>query len=178
MPVQYGSCLLLSIVLLRPSIGLLPVRAGSSVQPTATLGADDDPSLYSFSLNQPGEHVFHFRQVHDEQMTLLLNVKGSTGEPDRPQLTHFRTTIEITLLNHAGRTVCRASGSPKDGVSVDSWVLGTARGQSAFWHRNCAEIRLRRSERYTLTIRIRDVDPNAPKIEVTPSFERSDAYGP
>ena len=111
-------------------------------------------------------------------MTLLLKVEGSTGEPDRQELTHLRTLVEVTLLNHAGRTVCQAAGLLRSGVSADNWVLRTSRGEAAFWHRNCAEIKLKGSELYTLTVRIRDVDPKTPKIKANPRFERSDDYGP
>jgi hypothetical protein len=82
------------------------------------------------------------------------------------------------LLNHAGHTVCQAVGSPTDGVSADNWVVRTSRGEAAFWHQSCTEIKLKRSEHYTLTVRLRDVDPKTPKIKATPIFERSDNYAP
>ncbi|MGH9728917.1 MAG: hypothetical protein ACRD4V_10050 [Candidatus Acidiferrales bacterium] len=185
--------LLLSIVLLCPTLDggnrvvpgfttaiggsyrLFPVETRSNAQDAAT---HDECHLESFLLDRPGEHVCHFRQAQNREMTLLLKIEGSTGEPDRQELTRLQTIIEVTLLNHAGRTICRAEGSPKDGVSADSWVLRTSRGEAAFWHRNCAEIKLKRSELYTLTVRIRDVDPKAPKLRATPIFERSGNYGP
>jgi hypothetical protein len=69
-------------------------------------------------------------------------------------------------------------GSPSDGMSNDHWVVAIGHGEAAFWHRGCAEIKLRRSEFYTLTVRLRDVDPKTPKIKATPAFERSDDYLP
>jgi hypothetical protein len=54
----------------------------------------------------------------------------------------------------------------------------TSGGEAAFWNRKCAEIKLKRSESYLVTIHVRDVDPKTPKIEVTPIFERSDNYVP
>jgi hypothetical protein len=175
MPVKYGSCLLLSMVL----IYVCAPEPRSIAQSPALPGTGDEhPALESFSLDQPGEHVFHFRQAQKGEMTLLLKIEGSTGERDRQELTHLRTTVEVVLVNHTGRAVCQAVGSPKDGVSADNWVLRTSRGEASFWHRNCAEIKLRRSELYTLTVRIRDVDPKTPKIEATPIFEHSDNYAP
>ncbi len=161
---------------------LLPVvflcTTHSFALPAVIPGTDGESPPQSFPLDQPGEHVFHFRQARTGEMTLMLKVEGKSGEPDRVRLTHSRSVIEATLLNHAGRTVCYALGSPKDGVGADGWVLTTSGAQAAFWHRNCAEIKLKRSEPYTLEVRIRDVDPKAPNIKVTPVFERSDTFGP
>ncbi len=172
-PAKYSVCLSLSIAL--TYICALVPR--SSAQPRTVMGANEYPALQSFRLDQPGEHVFHFRQTHSREMTLLLEVQGSTHEPDRQRLTHLQITIEATLLNHSGRTICHAAGSPSEGVTTDNWVLRTGHGEAAFWHKGCSEFKLKRSD-YTLTIRIRNVDPNTPKVAVTPAFERSDNYGP
>lgn len=174
MPRKYGPRFLLSIVLI-----FLCTEPRSIAQLASIPGTDEYPALQSFPLDQPGEHVFHFRQAQKGEMTLLLEVEGPRhGERDRQELTHLRMTVEVTLLNHAGRTVCQAVGSPGDGVSTDKWVLRTSRGEAAFWHRSCAEIKLKRSESYTLTVRLRDVDPKTPKLKATPIFEHSDNYGP
>ena len=111
-------------------------------------------------------------------MTLLLEVEGSRGERDRQELTHLNLTIEVDLADHTGHTVCHAVGSPRDGVSTDNWVLTTGDGEAAFWHHGCAEIKLKRSESYTLTVRVGEVDPTTPKIKLIPILERSDGYRP
>lgn len=170
---KYGPYFLLSIVLI-----YLCAEPRSIAQPAGTPRTGEYSDLQSFPLDQPGEHVFHFRQAQKGEMTLLLKIEGATGEQDRQELTHLRTTVEVTLLNHAGHTVCQAVGSPTDGVSADNWVLRTSRGEAAFWHQSCTEIKLKRSEHYTLTVRLRDVDPKTPKIKATPIFERSDNYAP
>lgn len=149
----------------------------STAQPAALQAADENPALQAFPLDQSGDHVFHFRQARSGRMTLLLSVEGSTGEK-RQELTHLRLTIETLLTDHNGRTVCHAIGSPSDGMSNDHWVVGMGHGEAAFWHRGCTEIKLKRSESYTLTVRLRDVDPKTPKIKATPTFERSNDYLP
>jgi hypothetical protein len=112
-------------------------------------------------------------------MTLLLEVEGPRhGERNRQQLTHLGLTIEATLVNQNGRTVCHAIGSPNDGMSNDHWVVRIGHGEAALGHRACAEIKLQRSRSYTLTVRLRDVDPSTPKIKVTPIFEHSDNFAP
>jgi hypothetical protein len=174
MAVKYGLHLLLLIVL----VFVCSSQTRSTAQPPALPAIDHFPALQAFSLNESGEHVFHFRADQNGEMTLLLEIEGSPGEPDRQKLTHLRMTMEAKLVNHAGHTVCQAVGSPKDGVSADSWVLRTSRGEAAFWHRNCAEIKLKRSESYLLTIRVREADPEMPKIKAIPVFEHSDNYSP
>ena len=95
-PAKYSVCLSLSIVLTY----ICALEPRSSAQPRTVMGANEYPALQSFRLDQPGEHVFRFRQTHSREMTLLLEVQGSTHEPDRQRLTHLRITIEATLLNH------------------------------------------------------------------------------
>ena len=123
---------------------------------------DDFPDLQRFRLDQPGDHVFHFRPIEKGEMTLLLEVQGIVrGERERQELSHLGLTIEVALVNHKGHMVCHAVGSPKDGVSSDNWVVRAGHGEAAFWHKGCGEIKLKRS-RYTLTVRLRDVDTNMP----------------
>jgi hypothetical protein len=172
-PANYGLCFFLSVVLTY----IFALDSRSSAQPRTVVGSDEYPALQSFRLDQPGEHVFHFRQTHSREMTLLLEVQGSIHEQDCQRLTHLRLTIEATLLNHSGRTICHAVGSPREGVTTDNWVVRAGHGEAAFWHNGCSEIKLKRSE-YTLTVGIRDVDPSTPKTTATPIFERSDNYGP
>lgn len=174
MPVKYRLYVLLATVL---TYVCVPVTR-SIAQPAAMSGTHEYTDLQSFPLDQPGEHVFHFRQAHKGEMTLLLEVEGSRhGEQDRQELTHLGLTIEVTLTDHNGRIVCHAIGSPGDGMSNDHWVVSMGHGE-AFWHRGCAEIKLKRSGSYTLSVGLRDVDPKTPKINVTPLFERSDNYLP
>jgi len=139
---------------------------------------DESPALPSIPFDQPGEYEFHFRQPRNREMTLLLEVEPFHGRSESQLLTHLKTTIEVKLVNHAGSTVCQAAGSPGEGIGNDHWVLRMGAGEAAFWHRGCAEVKLKRSESYTLTVRLRNVDPKTPKISVHASFERSDDFGP
>src|SRR5260370_14877124 len=82
-------------------------------------------------------------------------------------------SIVLTLYLRARASFQRTTANRHGGERV----LRTGHGEAAFWHNGCSEFKLKRSD-YTLTIRIRDVDPNTPKVAVTPAFERSDNYGP
>jgi hypothetical protein len=162
-------------------IAMMIVTLGAvalATQQCTALGFPSDEGFSSFPLDQPGEYVFHFHVDLSRNMTLLLEVNGSKGESSRPELTHIRANIEVTLVNHKGRTICHASGLPKDGITSDSWALRRGHDEAAFWHRSCSEIKLKRSESYTLTVRIRDVDPKTPRIRLIPILERSDDFGP
>ena len=132
----------------------------------------------SIPFDQTGEYVFHFRPSHSREMTLLLEVEASKEQADSRQLIRLQTIIEVTLVDHDGRIVCQATGPPKEGVTPANWVLRSGPNEAAFWHRNCSEIKLRRAESYTLTVRIRDVDPKTPRIGLKPALERSDDFGP
>ena len=111
-------------------------------------------------------------------MTLLLKVDASVGESEYKVLTQLRTLIELSLANHKGRTVCQAVGLPSKGVTTNNWVLTVGYGEAAYWHEKCTEIKFRRSESYTLKIRISDVDPRTPRVRLIPVLERSDDFGP
>jgi hypothetical protein len=174
MLLRYRACLLLAVALTY----LCRPETRSFTRPATMPGTDEYAALQSFPLDQPGDHVFHFRQARGGEMTLLLEVEGRRGERDRQELTHLVMTIEVSLVDHNGHTVCHAAGSPTDGVTNDRWVVKASHDDAAFWHRGCAEVKLKRSESYTLTIHLRDVDPKTPKITATPIFERSDNYLP
>src|SRR5215831_4890853 len=164
----FGPCLLVAAVLtyVRPS------EPYSVTQNTATPESNEHPELRSFRLDQPGKHVFHFRQTRREEVNLLLEVQGPVrGERERQELTHLGLTIEVALVNHKGQTVCHAVGSPQDGVTADSWVVTTGGSGAAFWHRSCSDFKMNRSQ-YTLTVLLRDVGPKTPKVIVTPIFAR------
>lgn len=155
----------------------LAFAVGALLPIGATLAySDDTPALPSIPFDQPGDYEFHFRQAHRREVTLLLEVDPTEGESERRTLTHLKTVIEASLRDHRGRTVCGAAGVPHDGITEDGWILRTSVKEAGYWHRSCAEIKLKRSELYTLTIHIRDVDPNTPKVKLTPTFERSDDY--
>jgi hypothetical protein len=174
MLMEYGLRILLSMVL----VCFYVSETSCTLLVAAVFPPDEYSGLQSFSLDQPGEHVFHFRLAHSGEMTLLLEIEGAGGEADREKLAHLRMTIEAVLVNHNERNICRAVGSPRDGVTIDNWVVRASKDEVAYWHQKCAEIKVKRSESYTLTVRVRDVGPNTPKIRAIPIFERSDNYGP
>ncbi len=128
---------------------------------------------------RPGEYVFHFRGAPNDEMTLQLHVKGKTGE-DEAELTQLWTTLQAVLVDQRGRVICDAGGIPKlePGKRSDNnpnyWIWTTPDGgDAAYYHWNCSFVRLKRFDSYTLTIRIRDVDPKTPRTDLIPVLEGS-----
>jgi hypothetical protein len=121
-------------------------------------------------LYEPGERRFHFQGVPNEEMTLMLYLKSSSGSvEERSRLTNLRTTIEAVLTDSQGKNVCRASGRPdnnKDGI----WVLMSGAG-AGYWHFQCAHVQVHSKESYNLVIRVVEVNPNGERVVVTPAFQ-------
>ena len=152
------------------AIALIALTAAAGQVPDG-----ESPPVPDFPFNQSGQYEFHFRQRHRREVTLVLRIQSLEGAPERAVLTHLKTVIEVSLADHKGRVICRVVGSPVDGVTKEGWVLEGLPGDG-FWHFGCREIKLKRSELYTLKIRVRDVDPNTPKMKLTPTFQRSDDF--
>src|SRR5262249_54624898 len=51
---------------------------------------------------QPGEHVFHFRGMPDEELSLQLYAEGKSHD-NRKELTNLNTEIEASLVDQNHR---------------------------------------------------------------------------
>jgi hypothetical protein len=120
--------------------------------------------------NQAGQYIFHFRGLPDEELTLKLYPEGKTTE-NSEELTHLDTILEALLVDQNKHIVCQASGMPRDGENEHIWVVMSRGFEVAFWHWNCAHMPLKPSGSYTLTLRISNVDPKTPKINLLPVLE-------
>jgi hypothetical protein len=119
--------------------------------------------------SQAGEYVFRFRGIPNEDMSLLLYAEGMSDD-NRGELTHLDTTLEVLLVDQNGGIACQASGVPRDGVDEHIWVLMSGM-DAAFWHRHCVHMPLKPSVSYTLTLRVKNVDPKTPRINLLPVLE-------
>jgi len=117
--------------------------------------------------SQAGEYVFHFRGIPDQEMSLQLYAEGKTDD-NREELTHLETTLDALLVDQSGQTVCQGSGMPRDGQNEHLWVVMSSGLEAAFWHWNCVHLPLKPSAGYVLTLRISNVDPETPKINLLP----------
>lgn len=116
----------------------------------------------------PGEYLSRFRGVPHEDLVLELHAKGKSGnEADL----RVKTVIEAAILDQKGHAVCEASGPPLEhGQNPNGWVVMQRGDESAYWHWNCAFVGFQPSNSYTMTLRIRDVDPKTPKINLSPAL--------
>jgi hypothetical protein len=116
---------------------------------------------------QAGEYVFHFRGVPHEELVLELHAEGK-GSDDEAEL-RIKTIIEAQIVDEKGRSICEASGPPLEhGQNPNGWVLMLGGDEAAYWHWNCAWVQFNTLDSYTLTLRIQDVDPKTPKINLVP----------
>jgi hypothetical protein len=75
------------------------------------------------------------------------------------------------LMDQDGRVVCQTSGMPGDAQNDRIWVLMSSGDWAAYWHANCLRMSLKSSARYTLTLRIGDMDPRTPDTNLVPALE-------
>lgn len=123
----------------------------------------------------PGEYAFRFRGAPSEEMSLQFYAVGKSLA-NEAEITRIETTLEASLADQTGRTVCEASGSPLMGADkIDDsnprgWVTMLGPDEAAYWNGNCLRMRLKPSDSYTLTIRIRNVDPTHRRFISFPLF--------
>jgi hypothetical protein len=128
--------------------------------------------LVTFSdiqLNEAGEHHFHFRGLPDEEMSLVLLVKGKRVDTraDTAPLTSLPATIEAVLTDDKGHVICRAYGRPAPSNEDGNWVL-TWGGAAAYWHHQFNFVQVHPNRIYDLMIRVTDVGQGIEKVVVTP----------
>ena len=128
-------------------------------------------SLGQLALSEPGAHEFRFRGLRDERMTLMLYVQGKTYFRDSALLTSLHTSIEATLIDDGGNTVCKASGSPQVGIDRGGWILTGTSSSAAYWSEDCVNVAVKRNTSYTLTVRVRQVDDCASSMSLVPTLE-------
>jgi len=77
-------------------------------------------SFAEIPLNEPGEHHFHFRGMPNEEMRLILYVKGDLANwKNRNYLTSFPASIEAKMTDGKGDVVCHAFGD----LLTQTWTV-------------------------------------------------------
>jgi hypothetical protein len=125
--------------------------------------------LQKIPFYQPGEYIFHFHGMPHEEMALELRAEGKSSR-DEAEL-RVKTIIEASIVDQKGRSICQASGPPLEhGQNPNGWVLMLGGDEAAYWHWNCVWFQLNPSDHYTMTLRVRDIDPKTPKINLIPTL--------
>jgi hypothetical protein len=132
--------------------------------------------MHKIPFYTPGEYAFRFRGVPSKEMNLLLYAEGKSFS-NEAEITRIATNIEASLADQTGRVVCEASGAPltgagkRDDSNPKGWVTMLSPDEAAYWNGNCLRMLLKPSDSYTLTVRIQNIDPNAPAIYLIPTLE-------
>jgi hypothetical protein len=123
-------------------------------------------------LYETSEHRFHFRGLPNEEMTLILFVKGRSADTDadRRPLEQLKTTIEATLTDDQGKEACHGLGQPSSGNRDGMWVL-MSDGESGYWHWGCNHVPVHSKATYTLVILVTGADPKDERVVVTPTLQ-------
>ena len=123
-------------------------------------------------LSKPGEYHFRSWGLPNEEMSLILYIKGSQdiSPQRRDSLENFPATIEAQLTDGKGNIACHALGRPADGEKDGVWVLMSGAGEAGYWHYQCNPARVSSFRTYSLMIRVSDVGPGAEKLVVTPTL--------
>jgi hypothetical protein len=123
--------------------------------------------LGQIPLFETGVHRFQLTGLPSEKMTLELVALGK-AEKDRAELTGLKTKITATLVDDRGHFVCKASGSPSDGIRENAWILTSSDVSAAFYNHSCADVQIRRRTSYTLELTLTEVDSDSPKTFLAP----------
>lgn len=144
----------------------------------AQASTDELPTLPSIPLDKSANYEFQFRLRHGQNTMFFFVIHPWDGISDRDSLVHLQTKIEVSISDHAGSRVCEAVGLIYDSPtrSREDWILSASDYWASLAHRNCNFIKLKRSELYTLSIRIRDAGPNLTNVTLTPRL--SSEFGP
>jgi hypothetical protein len=127
-------------------------------------------TLPDMPLYESGERRFHLQGLPNEEMTLLLYVKGSSGSgEERSRLTKLPVSIDAVLTDSHGKEVCKATGRPADSNEDGIWVLMSG-GDAAYWLWRCNHVQTNSNESYNLLIRVVGAAQSDQKVVVTPIF--------
>jgi hypothetical protein len=119
---------------------------------------------------QAGEYVFHFHGLPEEKMSVVVYAQGESPK-DLPALAALETRLEGRLVDQDGHTLCHGTGVPRYNRKEHiQWVVEGERDVIVFWP-NCMQMNLKPSVSYSLTLRVEDVDPQTPRINLVPVIE-------
>lgn len=120
-------------------------------------------------LDKEGTYDFHFRGIPEEEMTLILYIKGNAdlSFDERRSFETLGTTIDASLTDDRGNVACHVSGRPSDGI----WVLQGPPEAGYFGLRQCHPVRVYPNRSYDLAIQVRDVEPHGKEVVIAPRLE-------
>ena len=125
--------------------------------------------LAPVSLNTPGDHDYALSGLPSESFSLNLLVDSRQDETRRA-VASLRTRLQVVLADDAGNNLCFADGPIAGGRNMwDSiWIVASSATSTYLWSPKCREMTTSRNKRYQMKIRVDDVDPNSPRVDLIP----------
>ena len=119
--------------------------------------------LGQFPLWEPGEHQFTVRGLPPGPEYLQLYVEDAT-HADRAELTSLSTSVEVSIVDSAGKEICAGNGRLSDAETREreTWVLSSSASSALFWHESCREFPISTSKTYTIKIKLSEVHAHSP----------------
>jgi hypothetical protein len=110
----------------------------------------------------------------EDDVNFSLRIVGGTAA-NRREFETLKARMQVNLTGSNGVRICSASGvpggAPWDENQNGRWMLETGPNEASFWHPDCVHFRTHRSESYTLTLSIGDVDPRSSATVLIPTLE-------
>jgi len=124
------------------------------------------------SLSQPGEYQFTVGGLPPESLDLTFPIENASGA-NRSQLEVLSTTLDVTVMDSSGKQLCSAIGALGDAAKGgrDSWVLASSDEWASFWHPNCLRLPIKRSQMYSVRVRVMTADPASLFQKLVPTLE-------
>ena len=125
--------------------------------------------LRPVSLNTPGEQQYALSGLPSDTFTLNLLIDSSQPEA-RSATARVQTRLTVQLTDDTGNKLCSADGVIGGGQHIwdSAWILATSPSWAYLWSPSCRDMPIRRGTGYQLTIRVADVDPSSPKVDLIP----------
>jgi hypothetical protein len=132
---------------------------------------DDGPSSY-FRYHAPlgevplaveGRYTFRFSGLPEETMGLQFYLPGYSEEHDK-LLRTLSTTLTVEIVDGSGNRTCIATGRPSGTTPPETWVLMSSSLEAGYWHHGCVDRHFSRGMKYTLRVKVENVDPNSPQV--------------
>jgi len=124
--------------------------------------------LGKFPLWESGEYQFTVRGLPPGREHLQLYVEQATYD-NRAELTSLSTSVEVSIVDSAGKEICAGNGRLSDAETrdVDTWVLSSSASSASFWHNSCREFPISTAKTYTIRIKLSEVDAHSPHRTIT-----------
>ena len=118
----------------------------------------------------PGTYTYAFSRFPGPDAAVML---ATPSGPSRGALESLTTQLHVRVVDHAGRTVCDASGSPRPGQGPKQAIVTSIGDEqvTGLWVWNCVGLQLYDCDPCRLSVSVGAPDGAAPKMLLVPTLE-------